>query len=518
MDASPIGDSISRHLPFSATYLTPILTLVFFVMMGGLSAFAATDAASAAPQIVAGTLDEATNGVIFGLFMGIVLMAAAYLFCIWIVMRDRGQVSLICLLLCLGIYIASTNNLVMEPLGLSTAATGGILANYSLIFSCLFSVFFTYYFLEIDLNSPGSLKPMFVIGAMLLVLLVYSIFDQTLAHFALPAVCTLTIGIVISAGGVCLMRGVSGSFTHIITFIFFLAGVLAGPLYDLGYITHADSANDIVYGSFSMAALMFAIVIASQFAARQEEKEKALAISNERFSLATRGANEGLFDWNLTTGEVFFSEQFRKIIGLRLENKPQSIKTWIRLIAPADRRVVREAMRRFRHNREVSIINIEYRIAPQSGAPRWLHSKAVAVRDPATKKVVRLVGSTSDITARKQSEVALRASETRFRSITEAHPVPVMIVSLVSSVVLYASPGAEELLGLTQDKLVHRFFTDFLTRRNGASGNRHHDAARQRNEPERSRVATRQRQHGNGGAFGAAHQLSGRRLDGHRPL
>ena len=55
-----------------------------------------------------------------------------------------------------------------------------------------------------------------------------------------------------------------------------------------------------------MAALMFAIVIASQFAARQEEKEKALAISNERFSLATRGANEGLFDWNITDRRSFF--------------------------------------------------------------------------------------------------------------------------------------------------------------------------------------------------------------------
>ena len=71
---------------------------------------------------------------------------------------------------------------------------------------------------------------------------------------------------------------------------------------------------------------------------------------------------------------------------------------------------------------------------PRTATWRWLHSKAVAVRDPVTKKVTRLVGSTSDITARKQSEVALRASETRFRSITEAHPVPVMIVSLSTNV------------------------------------------------------------------------------------
>ena len=66
------------------------------------------------------------------------------------------------------------------------------------------------------------------------------------------------------------------------------------------------------------------------------------------------------------------------------------------------------------------------------------------MRDPKTQKILRLVGSTSDITARKQSEVALRASEARFRSITEAHPVPVMIVGLRNGAILYASPGAEQ--------------------------------------------------------------------------
>ena len=86
------------------------------------------------------------------------------------------------------------------------------------------------------------------------------------------------------------------------------------------------------------------------------------------------------------------------------------------------------------------------------------------MRDKTNQKVLRLVGSTSDITARKQSEVALRASETRFRSITEAHPVPVLIVSLSTGGILYATPGAEKLLGLTQDALqqemIERFFYD----------------------------------------------------------
>ena len=120
---------------------------------------------------------------------------------------------------------------------------------------------------------------------------------------------------------------------------------------------------------------------------------------------------------------------------------------------PADRGIVSDALRRFRRNAKTNTLNVEYRIMQMNGEQRWLHSKAVAMRDKMTHKVLRLVGSTSDITARKQSEVALRASETRFRSITEAHPVPVLIVGLASGSIFYASPGAEQLLGMSQENI-----------------------------------------------------------------
>jgi len=407
-------------------------------------------------------LSEKSASLIFGLFMGVMLTASAYLFFIWVVMRDRGQVFLLFLLLCLSVNIASTNDFLMNQMGFYSTSTRGLLTNYSMIFSCIFSVFFTYYFLEIEINNPAFRLPLFILSGLFFLLLVCSIFDQKLVRFTLPALSTLTITVVLAAGTASLRQGVSGSFTHIIAFTFFLAGALAEPLYNLGYIVRTASSKNLTYTSYSMAALMFAIVIASQFAARQEEKEKALATSNERFTLATRGANEGLFDWNLETGEVFFSDQFRKILGLRLENTSTSLKVWMRMMLPSDRRIVREALRRFRHNAEINTINIEYRITQAGDTRRWLHSKAVAMRDSQSKKIIRLVGSTSDITARKQSEVALRASEARFRSITEAHPVPVMIVGLRNQTVLYASPGADQLFGSSQSKLLHEYIDRFL--------------------------------------------------------
>lgn len=406
--------------------------------------------------------DERLASLVFGVFMGIMLTASAYLFFIWIVMRDRGQVFLLLLLLSLSANIADTNDLLMNQVGLFSMPARTLLANYCLIFSCIFSACFTYYFLEVDINVPLFRYPILLLCLSLLALAFYSAVDKNSVRFILPTLGVLTTVMVIIIGLISFYRGVSGSFTHMIAFLFYLMGMLANPMYDLGHLDNPKFIYNLSYMSFALAALMFATVTASQFAARQEEKERALAISNDRFTLATRGANEGLFDWDLVTGTVFFSDQFRKILGQRLENNQQSLKAWVRMMQTSDRRIVREALRRFRRNAGINTINVEYRITLSNESRRWLHTKAVALRDDRTKKIIRLVGSTSDVTARKQSEVALRASEARFRSITEAHPVPVMIVGLSYGSILYVSPSAEILLALPQSVLLQQTFDRFL--------------------------------------------------------
>jgi PAS domain S-box-containing protein len=408
------------------------------------------------------TKDEQLAILFFGLLIGVVIAAATYLFFIWAVMRDRGQVFLMIFLLFIGANIASTNDLLMGIIGLTDPLGREFTTNLSMILSLVFGLFFTYYFLELDANTPEYRTPFIVLAAILLFILLYSLIDRTLIHFAMPAIETLTISAILIAGLTGIRNGTSGSVVHIIAFTCFLGGALAEPAFVLGFISTSVGTHNTTYIAFALSAMMFAIVVANQFAARQDEKEKALAISNERFVLATRGANEGLFDWNLSNGEIFFSDQFRKIIGVRLNNGADGMKKWLRMMLPVDRRVVSDAVRRFRHNPKTNTLNVEYRIVHLNGERRWLHSKAVAMRDKTTQKVLRMVGSTSDITARKQSEVALRASETRFRSITEAHPVPVLIVSLSNGSILYATPGAEGLLGLQQDVLQRDIIERFI--------------------------------------------------------
>ena len=445
-----------------ANLFFPTLSRFRFLAISAFALVAAPGFAYADVYVTTATGTDQMSVLFFGLLIGAVLSATAYLFFIWVVMRDRGQVFLIIFLLCLCANIFSSNNLLMEKIGFSDPLQRDFVANLSLIASWVSALFFTFYFLELDINNPAFRLPFVLLGVFLLLFLIYSLLNPTLAYFAMPLIGTTIVAAVLVAGLSGVRNRTSGSLVHIIAFIFFLGGVLAEPAYVLGYLKTQGAVNNATYAFFALSSMIFAIVIANQFAARQDEKEKALAISNERFALATRGANEGLFDWNLQTGEVFFSDQFRRILGFRLVNGAEGLKKWVRMMPEPYRRLVTETVRRFRRNATAVTLTVEYCIDRPNGERRWLHSKAVAVRDRVTRKVMRLVGSTSDITERKKGEFALLASESRLRSIIEAHPVPVLIVSLGTGTIFYAAPGAEQLLGMKREEITTHPLEHFM--------------------------------------------------------
>ncbi len=400
--------------------------------------------------------------LLFGFLFGAVLSAATYLFFIWVVMHDRGQVFLIIFLLCLCVNIFSLNNMLMGQIGIVDVSDRNLLSNVSLLASLLFALFFTYYFLELAVYSPGFGFPFVLFGFLLTAALMFAIVDRALISFLIPTIGTFVVSLILFAGLSGVKNRTSGSLVHIAAFICFLGGILAEPAYSLGYLETESMVNNAISLSFAMASMMFALVIANQFAARQDEKEKALAISNERFVLATKGANEGLFDWNLKTGEVFFSDQFRRILGYRLPNNTEGLKKWLRMIRHDDRLQVIDTFRKFRHNATAVSLTVEYCLTQTDDDLKWLHTKAIAVRGRTTRRIMRVVGSTNDVTERKKGEVALLASESRFRGITEAHPVPVMIVSLENGEILYVTPGARQLLEMTRENADNALLGQFL--------------------------------------------------------
>lgn len=133
--------------------------------------------------------------------------------------------------------------------------------------------------------------------------------------------------------------------------------------------------------------------------------EKALRDSEERYALAALGVNDGLWDWNIRTGEVYYSPRWKSMLGYGVEEVDSSVDAWFSRILPEDRERVASAISSHLQGR-TSHCESEYRILHRDGSYRWMLSRGVAVRD-GMGEAYRMAGSQSDITERKHAEERL---------------------------------------------------------------------------------------------------------------
>ena len=134
--------------------------------------------------------------------------------------------------------------------------------------------------------------------------------------------------------------------------------------------------------------------------------EQQLRQSEERYALAARGANDGLWDWRFDTGETYLSPRCMSMLGydeIALENR---LGAWYRLVVPEDRQGLKVSLRRHLCC-EAAHLEHEVRLMRADGTVAWALIRAMAVRD-GEGKPVRIAGSVTDITARKKAEVRLQ--------------------------------------------------------------------------------------------------------------
>ncbi len=137
----------------------------------------------------------------------------------------------------------------------------------------------------------------------------------------------------------------------------------------------------------------------------QELYEK-LQKSETRYALASRGANDGLWDWNLIDSSAYYSDRCFEIVGTTAETEGEpDIKWWVNKIHRSDKkRVVTEFTSHIEG--ETEYYQTEYRILKSDGEYRWLLARGLAVRDQ-NGVAVRIAGSITDITDRKATEQKL---------------------------------------------------------------------------------------------------------------
>ena len=157
----------------------------------------------------------------------------------------------------------------------------------------------------------------------------------------------------------------------------------------------AGAADYLSKGSLDAPRLERSI----RYALERARTLEALRVSEERYTLAARGANDGLWDWNLQTGEIYFSPRWKSMLGYaedQISNRPGE---WLRRVHPQDRERLEADLEAHLQGRTLHFEN-EHRLMCRDGSFRWMLARGLAVRNEGGP-AYRIAGSQTDTTERK---------------------------------------------------------------------------------------------------------------------
>ena len=142
---------------------------------------------------------------------------------------------------------------------------------------------------------------------------------------------------------------------------------------------------------------------------KRRQAEEALKESEERYALALRGTNDGIWDWDLRSGQVYFSQRWKEIIGYTQEELTNTVDEWMGRVHPEDVHRVRQANEQCIRG-ETSGFEVEYRLLHKDGNYRWILGRGASLKEE-QGAVVRLAGALTDITERRIMQEAMVQSE-----------------------------------------------------------------------------------------------------------
>ncbi len=136
-----------------------------------------------------------------------------------------------------------------------------------------------------------------------------------------------------------------------------------------------------------------------------EARTRDLRKTEERYALAVQGSNDGIWDWDLVTDEVYYAPRWRQMVGCddEIRDRPED---WLDRIHADDVENVRQSIQAHLEGAS-SHVHVEYRIHRRDGSYCWMLARAVAVRD-SEGRPTRLAGSQTDINVRRKNEDQLR--------------------------------------------------------------------------------------------------------------
>ncbi|MFW6114191.1 MAG: PAS domain S-box protein [bacterium] len=172
-----------------------------------------------------------------------------------------------------------------------------------------------------------------------------------------------------------------------------------------GFTEH-DAGIGGAFGEFAAIAL------------RNVRAEESLAEATQRLQMALRSGNIGLWDWNVVTGDIYFSPEWKGQLGYRDEEIENVKEEWESRLAPEDRERTFQTLQAY-FNRQIPEYAVEFRLRCKDGSYRWIYAKGEAVRN-AYDDPIRMLGCHVDVDELKHAEAELAKAKDAAESANRA--------------------------------------------------------------------------------------------------
>jgi len=192
----------------------------------------------------------------------------------------------------------------------------------------------------------------------------------------------------------------------------------------------------------------------------RKEVEASLQASEQRWKFAIEDAGDGLWDWNIQTGDTYYSPRLKHMLQLADMELGNSARDWKKRIHPEDLANVMTAMPSFIQGGK-GTVEIEFRMLRDDGSILWVMARCRVVERDTHGKPLRVIGTTSDISARKAAKAALQESERRYRTVVEYTREAIAVHQ--GGAIVFVNPAAILMMGATSpEELIGMPALDFL--------------------------------------------------------
>ena len=190
----------------------------------------------------------------------------------------------------------------------------------------------------------------------------------------------------------------------------------------------------------------------------RKQAETALKESEERLRLALDGTTDGIWDWNISTGQVYFSPRYYTMLGYEPNEFPASYDNWRQLLHPDDAEATENAL--LSAVEEKTPFAIEFRCKTKGENWRWILGRGKVVEIDKEGNAVRLAGSHTDIAERKQAEIELKERNQFVDAILEYSPIGFAVNTIDEGAVVFTSHKFAEIYGFPPEDIrtVDEFF------------------------------------------------------------